>query len=105
MKKPIAERQLELTDGGRVNVLIWAPERISDDEFRCAYEINGLSAGRASYAIGDDGIQALMLAFEKIGVELYTSGEAKSGALRLYGKLDLGFPVPGGLTDLLPKVV
>ena len=104
IRHPIAERHLQLTNGGHVDVLIWAPERIADDEFRCAYQIQGMTVARESHAIGADGIQALMLAFEKIGVELYTSDDAKSGALRLDGELDLGFPVPKGLSDLLPKV-
>jgi hypothetical protein len=100
----IALRKLELGNDDFVEVFIWAPEERADHEHRCEFQITGLATVVFSYAIGGDSIQALMLAFEKIGVELYSSEGAKSGALRWNGESNLGFPVPKGLEDLVPEV-
>ena len=102
LNAPIAVRRLELNDANCVEVLIWAPQEKAGDEYHCVFKITGLDSDRPRYVIGGDGVQALMLAFERIGVDLYSSDEAKAGSLRWNGESDLGFPVPKGLEDLLP---
>lgn len=75
-----------------------------DEEYWCAYEISE-PISRSSYAIGGDSAQALFLAMQKVGVDLYTSDSYKGGLLTWPGGVvpgDLGFPVPRGVRDLLP---
>jgi hypothetical protein len=91
----IATRQLTL--GGkpkrRVMVGIKAPTR-DGVAYRCEFQIAGLGDGKIRYALGADGIQALLLALKTIGAELYMSTEAKNGLLTLDGSHDLDFPLP-----------
>ncbi len=48
-------------------------------------------------------MQALLLALQSIGTDLYTSAEAKEGRLTWFGSPNLGFPVPDIIADLVPK--
>jgi hypothetical protein len=75
-----------------------------DEEYWCEYEISQ-PISRSSYTIGGDATQALILALQKAGVDLYASEYYKNGLLTWSGGMvpgDLGFPVPSGLQDLLP---
>ena len=84
--------------------MIGKPEKFPDaDDYYCPYQIVGVGNERVRYAGGIDAVQALELTLKMIGTDLYTSGEAQSGALSWMGgskKGDLGFPVPDGLRDL-----
>lgn len=102
---PIADRRLELSDGRRVDVLIWAPRKVADGEYHCSFRISGLGHSESRRAIGADALQALVLTLQRIGVELYTSDQHKSGSLTWWGSANLGFPVPEGHEDLIPKSV
>ncbi len=100
----IARRDFELVDGNSVNVLVGVPDRFPDSEhdYYCPYQILGLQDERVRYAAGIDSIQAIMLALERIGIDLYTSEEYKDGRLKSqsHKKGDLGFPLPDGLSDI-----
>ena len=75
-----------------------------DEEFWCEYEISQ-PISKSSYAIGGDSAQALILAMQKVGVDLYASENYKNGLLTWPGGMvagDLGFPVPRNVNDLLP---
>lgn len=70
--------------------------------WRCAYEIGWPDGSRASAAYGVDAVQALELAMQKIGIELYMSDAHEAGALvweRPGG--GYGFPLPVNARDLL----
>jgi uncharacterized protein DUF6968 len=99
-KRPvIATRQLDLAGSDKVTVALLEP--VGDvGEYRCAYSISGLSRDEEGRAIGQDGVQALQLAMNSIGVVLYTSDEWKEGRLTWNGGKDLGFPLPDSLKDL-----
>lgn len=102
----IAVRTLSLSGEEKVTVTIGKPKRFPEgDDYYCPYRIVGIGNERVRHAGGVDAMQALVLALRMIGAELYTSPEARSGALRWMGRSregDLGFPVPDGLRDLAP---
>jgi hypothetical protein len=73
-------------------------------EYRCPYSIRGLGSDRFSFGAGVDEVQALLLALNKIGIELYVSEAYRDRKLWLEaGDPDLGFPVPKG-SGLGPEV-
>lgn len=100
----IATRELSLSAGKPVTVLIGKPEKFPDsDDYYCPYQILGFGNQRVRYAGGSDAVQALELALKKIGADLYTSKEAQAGELSWHGEKNLGFPVPDVLSDLPPS--
>jgi|SRR5690242_16778541 len=101
----IAARELKKYDGKKVEILIGKPRPMADgQDYFCPYKIDGVGNGRVSYAMGIDGIQALLLALQKIGADLYTSKEMQQGELEWMGggERDLGFPLPDSIKDLGP---
>jgi hypothetical protein len=94
------------TSGRKITVVIGKPEMFPDGvNFYCPYQVVGIGNERVRYAGGVDAVQALQLAMQMIGAELYTSPEAQSKQISWDGggvAGDLGFPVPDGLQDLLP---
>lgn len=92
----IAIRELDLLGGGKATVTIGKPEKFPDaDDYYCPYQITGIKRSNVRYAGGVDAVQALELALKMIGVDLYTSDEARADALSWKGssdKGDLGFP-------------
>lgn len=88
----------QLTD---IPVRLFAP--VQDGEaWCCRYEICWPVSPRESAAYGADSMQALALALQKIGFDLYTSEAHKTGALmwEAAGR-GYGFPVPVNARDLL----
>ncbi len=100
----IATRELDIADSrAKVIVGIGAPKKFPDSsDYYCPYEIRGLGNDKIRYAGGIDGIQALLLALQMVGAELYTSEEGKAGTLIWVGQHDLGFPVPDSISDMIP---
>jgi hypothetical protein len=100
----IATRILELAGEtpGEVTVGIMRPAPDGGD-YKCGYQIVGIGSGKVRYIFGADSMQALVLALQAIGVDLYTSEAAKEGRLTSYGSRNLGFPVPDIIADLVPK--
>ncbi len=100
----IASRSLKLRQGSadfEVPVRIHAPRK-NDAEWICDYEIGWPEGARNSYAGSLDAVQALQLALQKIGIELYTSEHHKAGHLRSGNAWNgYGFPVPANAKDLL----
>src|SRR5580698_4004670 len=91
----IASRFLELghEDGtsSPIVVRIGRPRRDAVD-YRCDYEIEGLSKMRALHIRGIDDVQAPWLALVGVGVELRSSDEGKAGRITFGGEADLDFP-------------
>lgn len=100
----IATRELSLSPGKIITVLIGKPEKFPDtDDYYCPYQILGFGSQRVRYAGGSDAVQALELTLKMIGTDLYTSKEAQAGELSWHGGRNLGFPVPDVLSDLPPS--
>lgn len=99
----IATRALKLTrpeDAIDIPVRIFAPEQ-DGDGWICRYEIDW-PEGRQKMAVGGlDSVQALVLALQMIGSDLYTSSYHKAGALSFSPSGGYGFPIAQNLRDLL----
>ena len=68
----------------------------------CGYEIDWPEGQEARKAWGIDSVQALVLALQMIGTDIYTSSYHASGNLGFEGPgQGYGFPVPSTLRDLL----
>jgi hypothetical protein len=102
----IAERHLYLEGepGCTIRVLLGKPHtrlNASNNELTfCPYQILGIGDEKVRAAGGVDAIQALQLAMEMIGSELYFKlNRRHNNGLRWEGGKDgdLGFPVPSGL--------
>lgn len=101
----IASRVLTLRRGAndtKIPIRIFAPFNEKPGVWGCRYEIDWPDENRAVTAWGFDAVQALFIAMQMIGTEIYTSNYHKAGALFLDapGK-GYGFPVSLSLRDLL----
>jgi hypothetical protein len=100
----IATRHLKLRLAAKeadISVRIFSPEA-DNGGWRCAYEIDWPDGKRSSAAGGVDSVQALFLALQKIGIEIYTSDYHREGQLIWFeANRGYGFPVTKNLRDLL----
>lgn len=101
----IAERRLEILDGKNrhaVDIRIFQPQKVADHEWRCEYEIGWPNAARRFAGHGIDSVQALNIALQMVGTEIYTSTYHRAGKLH-YDRLPggYGFPVAANCRDLL----
>jgi hypothetical protein len=107
LSEVVAERQLFLEGqpGINVRVLLGKPQKASrpgGDLTLCPYQILGIGDEKVRCAGGVDAFQALQLAMEMIGSELYFKLNRRyDGMLRWDAgeEGDLGFPVPANLKD------
>jgi hypothetical protein len=84
-----------------VRIDIHAPEK-EDRAWICRFEIGWPKAPRQDYCLGFDAVQALDLAFKKIGAELYGSAYHAAGKLIFLKRGDgYGFPIIRSSIDLL----
>ena len=100
----IATRTLKIQkDGMELNVPIrlFAPERTEVD-WMCRFEIEWPETKLDRYATGVDAVQALILALQMIGSQIYASKYHASGHLAwLENNRGYGFPVPSTLREML----
>src|SRR6185312_9668506 len=100
-----ASRILKLQEGDRlkeISIRIFVPEPSFNNSWSCHYEVDWPEGTRAAEAGGADSAQALFLAMQMIGSEIYTSSYHKSGKLYLDApNKGYWFPVPLTLRDLL----
>lgn len=100
----IAIRRLVLTDSPSQEVLVGIKIPVLHGaDFRCGYRIFGIGSGRTGHARGIDSLHALHNALLMAGTDLYLSEPAQRGVLTWEGSRNLGFPVPDGAADLVPK--
>ena len=72
------------------------------DAWSCVYEIGWPEGKETITAWGQDSVQALVVALQMIGAEIYSSTYHKSGDLRLDAPGNgYGFPVVSSIRDLL----
>lgn len=100
----IVERTLHYSDGGRdidIAVSIDLPVQ-GERDWSCRYRIGWPDGAYEGRGYGLDGTQALLLAMEAIGTDLYTSDHHRSGRLRWheFGN-GYGYPVPKTIRHLL----
>ena len=100
----IAYRRLVITGPSgdtEVPVRLFQPEN-DDGMWICRYEIDWPSQKRSHFAGGIDSFQALILALQMIGAEIYASTYHKAGSLKWFERYrGYGFPVGCNLRDLL----
>lgn len=100
----IANRILKFRRAGEdvdIPIRVFAPEQ-QDGNWICRYEIEWPHGTWRSAAGGMDSMQALLLAGQKIGTEVYTSEYHKEGGLMWHAPSQgYGFPVPNNLRDFL----
>src|SRR2546423_666707 len=100
----IATRVLKLRSSGKeieIPIRLFSPQR-HDDHWSCRYEIDWPEGREIRKAGGADSVQAIFVALQMIGADIYTSTYHKSGSLMLEGPgRGYGFPVPSTLRDLL----
>ncbi len=84
-----------------VKVTVNAPIE-EEQDWTCRYTIDWPDRPRRFYTVGVDAVQAVMLAMEMIGAELYTSEAHRNGSLRWFEPGDgYGFPVAPTIRHLL----
>ena len=100
----IAERRLIVigpSGDTEVPVRLFQPEN-DEGMWICRYEIDWPSEKRSYFAGGVDLLQALILALQMIGAEIYASTYHKAGSLKWFERYrGYGFPVGANLRDLL----
>lgn len=96
---PIAVRELEAEAAeGEVRSVFarfGRPERdpAPGGDWQCAFQITGLGEDDVQYAFGVDSVQALQLAFQAAGAQLFAAG-GTGRSITWLGMPDLGFPEP-----------
>ncbi len=102
---PIASRILSLTSsqGDRsVELRIFAPTQDPDGGWNCSYEIDWPGAPRSYFGAGVDSMQALIIALQMMGAELYASNAHKEGRLSFEQPgSGYGMPVPAIIRSAL----
>ena len=98
----IAERLMKLrTSTGETIVPVKIHQPLpSKRAWTCSFEIGWPEGMDVSHAMGDDAVQALRLAMEKIAVQLYASRYHKAGMLFWSQGGGYGFPLPAVARDL-----
>ncbi len=93
---PQRERRLKRSDS------YLSPERDKSGAWSCKYEIDWPDGKHEMAAWGTDSVQAIFVAYQMIGSELYTSDYHKAGQLFFEAPgQGYGFPVPNNIRDLL----
>ena len=100
----IAHRRLVISSPSgdiEVPVRLFQPEE-EDGMWICRYEIDWPNGRKSYFGAGVDGMQALILALQTIGVEIYTSEYHEAGTLRWFEPSEgYGFPACSSLRDAL----
>ncbi len=99
-KDTIASRTYRLGSDHHVKVEIHQPVAV-DDDYKCSYTIGWPDREEVGHAMGIDAIQAIFLALQKVGIEIYCSKPAKRGDLIWHEPGGgYGLPLPKNLADL-----
>jgi hypothetical protein len=100
----IATRKLKVLRSDReidVEVRLFKPIK-DDNTWICNYEIDWPGGIKKRHGAGADGIQAIFIAMQMIGISLYTSDHHRNGELAWVTQGGgYGFPVTSSVRDLL----
>jgi hypothetical protein len=100
----IASRTISLDGQPTVDIELFAPTvDARGNDYQCGYRIRGLGNDEIRIAFGVDSLQALLMAMQRIAIDLYTSQPGDAGQLTWLGAGDLGHPVPETIRDLVPQ--
>jgi hypothetical protein len=85
----------------QMEIRLFLPSLV-DETWTCHYEIDWPTGTKDGFAAGVDAVQAIILAIQRIGAELYTSIYHRNAEL-VWERPDAGygFLVPSNLRDLL----
>ena len=85
-----------------IPIRLFAPEKTDGGAWSCRYEVDWPHGQWVHAAHGVDSVQAIFLAMQMIGAEIYASEYHKSGKL-VFDELGrgYGFPIANSLRDLL----
>jgi len=84
-----------------VEIRLYQPER-ADPKWVCRYEIDWPEGTIRSQAQGNDMIEAIHMALQKLGTEMYLSRYHHEGSLHwMPGWVGYNFPIPKNGRDLL----
>ena len=101
----IASRLLTLDVNGktqRTEIRIFAPERGQHGDWSCRYEVDWPDGTYRKDIWGLDPVQALVLALQEIGDDIYCSEYHRAGTIRWEKAGDgYGFPVSSTTRDLM----
>lgn len=101
----IGSRELTFLEGDKetkIPVRLYAPQREPDGAWKCRYEIGWPGEMRAKDIFGADSMQAIVLALQMIGFEIYNSEFHESGRLQSdKWRGGYGFPVMTEYRDKL----
>ena len=91
----VASRELELLNGfnssSKVEIVLFKPIPAEGGGYKCQVSIQGLTGNGIPPIIGEDSMQALVLAIVSLGHYLANSEENRQGRLKWLGMSDLGF--------------
>ena len=101
----IASRSLKLKTTAQVvdiGIRLFAPVQASDGSWLCRYEIDWPEGMLVMEVAGIDAMQAIVVALQMIGSEIYTSNYHKAGQLSWDSHTrGYGFPIASSLRDLM----
>jgi|ERR1700677_286013 len=97
MVEAFVEPRFELGEAAEVIARFGRPVPEGED-YRCEYTIAWPSRTLTSFALGVDGVQALILSMQQAHLELLVSDEARSSQLRWLESEELGLPLPRSVT-------
>jgi hypothetical protein len=93
--EPFIERMFESEDGV-IMARFLRPTSEAGGEYKCRYAILWPERVQQRYALGVDGVQALMLAMKSVHTELMESDLYKAGKLTYANQYDLDLPPSWG---------
>lgn len=98
----IAERKFRLKSDASVVITARVYRPLMDgDDFRCDYSIDWPGKSENGKAFGVDSVQALLLAIQRVGVDVYCSDYVKnSDMIWLEEGRGFGLVLPSNLADL-----
>ena len=101
----IASRELNFRDGDtlrKIPIRLFSPLRLGSGTWTCRYEVGWPDRPSVNEGSGVDAIQAIIVALQMVGAEIYTSNYHEAGMLYLDAAgHGYGFPVPHAIRDLL----
>ena len=101
----IASRDLNLRDGDalrKIPIRLFLPVQLGNGTWTCRYEVEWPDEPSMNEGSGVDAIQAIIIALQMVGAEIYTSSYHQAGILYLDAAgQGYGFPVPHAIRDLL----
>ena len=75
---------------------------LDEGDYRCDIEIDWPEPGTSKHAYGVDEVQALLLAMQRVHLDLLAARENRGTDVAWFGDLSLGLPIPNAARDWDP---